>query len=305
MNWAKSLCYEIQQEHGATLAQQFASCDSHFSRVRQARNFFSAAAFIPLFHCFTFAASVASLERFLVDRPWMFQSAIVQWFYAVENASKSMLGSWDSREPDTHRKIIDGFEEIRETLPHPFNMVANRVQGEQYSPLLPSYPSATIYGLDHSFRQDRASVQGMLLQYLKGTADFRTDQIKIRVKREGGFANFNSRDAREARDRALPARVNLLECAYRYRGKAHYRDALYLVYGADQGSIDSSFIPALSVVAKFSAICALALAKHRSNGQIVAEFLRQSNINFRDLGLANQDEKFWPQVILNPQQPLT
>lgn len=56
---------------------------------------------------------------------------------------------------------------------------------------------------------------------------------------------------KKLRDEALARRhANILTQAFRYRGKANYRDAIYLSYGADNSEIINTFVSDLSAVAK-------------------------------------------------------
>ena len=59
--------------------------------------------------------------------------------------------------------------------------------------------------------------------------------MEERLKDEHGFQNFLPRDARKIRDKALrKKKVNFVDQAFRYRGKANYRDSVYLSYGAGE-----------------------------------------------------------------------
>lgn len=68
----------------------------------------------------------------------------------------------------------------------------------------------------------------MLLQYLLGTAGHYAERTKKQLSLQfpGGF---KSAAARAARDGRLEKALGLIHCAFRYRGKANYRDALYLL----------------------------------------------------------------------------
>ncbi|MGH9962520.1 MAG: hypothetical protein ACREBC_36295, partial [Pyrinomonadaceae bacterium] len=75
------------------------------------------------------------------------------------------------------------------------------------------------------------------VSYLKGTSGFYREKEEDKVRasrafREGQFNDFRKKGARELRDSGLSRRgVGFLDMAFRYRGKANYRDAIFLSYG--------------------------------------------------------------------------
>ncbi|MEH2749546.1 hypothetical protein QE238_31000, partial [Klebsiella pneumoniae] len=65
-----------------------------------------------------------------------------------------------------------------------------------------------------------------------------------------GVDNFRTKAAREVRDHALEkGQVNFLIQAFRYRGKANYRDSIFLSYGDNNEAIIEEFIQDLYDVA--------------------------------------------------------
>jgi len=97
---------------------------------------------------------------------------------------------------------------------------------------------------------------GALCSYLKGTAEYEQWRLEEQVKsgseyRRGGFNSFRTNAAKALRDAKLsPAKVNYLVQAFRYRGKANYRDAIYLSYGNDQSERLKQFITDLGMVSE-------------------------------------------------------
>jgi hypothetical protein len=133
----------------------------------------------------------------------------------------------------------------------------------------------------------------MLLSYLSGTARWEVRRVKERLIADGQVDNFRKKAAREIRNRFLPAKVNFLNCAFRYRGKANYRDSLFLAYGPEDSSIDSSFVSCLSNIAKFAFLCGLAYAERRVGRRVVNEFLSDVRDNFRGRAVATDRERFY------------
>src|SRR2546422_7587684 len=95
LNWGKAFSFEISQEHGSSPQDQYQSCIRVFVGSVEARRDPPAMArvFGPLFHSLTFSVSLATLHERQLNFPWVFASAIVTWYYAVYNASRSMLAA--------------------------------------------------------------------------------------------------------------------------------------------------------------------------------------------------------------------
>jgi hypothetical protein len=96
---------------------------------------------------------------------------------------------------------------------------------------------------------------GAAISYLRGSAEYEKSRLEEEVRessefRQQGFADFRTAAARALRDARLSrAYVNFLVQAFRYRGKANYRDAIYLSYGVDNFAILKVFVNDLKSVA--------------------------------------------------------
>lgn len=289
LNWARALSYEIVQEHGATADAQWASVHGHFERVAKSRRTADdvlAGVFEPLFGSIQWAASLVSLaSRDAVD-PWECPSATVTWYYANYNAFRAMLAACNDIPADTHAAAIRALNGgLRRHLPHPFDMVAARTRGESYSDTLPHRPDAARAGgpsaaINGTFVENRVVAQAMLLEYLHGTAAYWRDATKDQILRQGRFANFKTNAAKEERDRRLKPEVNFLDCAYRYRGKANYRDAIFLSYGHARTAVGPAFIRDLARSARFATVMAWAYVERRFGRDLVKLFSADLRENF-------------------------
>jgi len=96
---------------------------------------------------------------------------------------------------------------------------------------------------------------GAIYAYLSGTADYEKGKIEDRVKnskefRELDVNNFRTKAARTLRDSKLDKGiVNFLIQSFRYRGKANYRDSIYLSYGENRTETINKFVENLRIVA--------------------------------------------------------
>jgi hypothetical protein len=299
LNWAKSLSFEISEEHGGSPREQIDSCRLWFTQRIKNRSgkIPLSPIFGPLFHSLTFSVSLVSLKEHGACGPWMFPGAVVLWYYAIYNAFKSILAAYDNRETHTHNQMIKSLigNDIRPKLPHPFNMVAHHSSAEEYDVTLPNYTNAKKYKLAQNFDYTRPTAQGMLLSYLSGTASWQVEKVKEKLlkNRNFQFGNFRSNGARKIRDKCLPPEVNFLNCAFRYRGKANYRDSMFLAYGHDDMRLDPEFISDLINSSRFAFICGLVYAESRIGIRNVNDFLEDVNRNFRGQPQATAQEKFW------------
>lgn len=246
-----------------------------------------------MFHSLTFTVSLASLNVRNANDPWVFPTAIVTWYYAVYHSIRAILAAHDGREPETHRQVIRSLNEVNLRLPHPLNMIAVRQNGETYDASLPAHPAVPKYDLARRFVDSRPVAQGMILTYLSGTAGWNVAKVKEQLRTECGFADFRTKNARQARDARLPDKINFLNCAYRYRGKVNYRDSLFLCYGPDDYRLNSDFIDALFRVAQFCFICSIVYAVFKVGIQQVCAFLRDAETNFRGRRGMQDVEGFW------------
>jgi hypothetical protein len=141
----------------------------------------------------------------------------------------------------------------------------------------------------------------MLLTYLKGTAAWEVDKKKEELKKRDKFKDFRGKEARGKRNQQLQKNlpeINFLHCASRYRGKANYRDSIFLTYGQDDSRISLDFLEALETTARFAFLCGLAYSERRIGKFYTKDFLVDVSLHFRGQTHASQREKIWDGVLL-------
>jgi hypothetical protein len=109
---------------------------------------------------------------------------------------------------------------------------------------------------------------GACASYLSGTRTYRewqiTEDMKARELRKLGLADFRTKQARQLRDARLAGKtLGFVHQAFRYRGKANYRDALFLTYEAQVGTVLDGFIADLATVLNAFVIAAGAFCSRR------------------------------------------
>lgn len=295
VNWMRALGFEITQEHGNTCLEQINSCQTHFSGNVQRRRPETQPAHVwgPIFHSLIFCLSLGSLCERGATGPWMLPSAIIMNYYASYNAVLAILAAQNDFKGETHSKAIGSLNTVRRLLPHPLDMVASRMKGESYAPVLPKYPDTIKSDLTTSFAGTREDARGKILSYVKGTADWKADEIKDRLKRDKKIDNFRTKANQEIRDKHLPDEINYLNCAFRYRGKANYRDSIFLAYGEKHKWLGPEFMDDLRIVATFCFACALTYAHKRLGEEHVRHFLKDIGDHLRGSDNAAGRELFW------------
>jgi hypothetical protein len=299
VGWMQALLYEIQAEHGKRNSTQFKRCRLFF---RQSMNPASdspplADVFEPLFSAITGAMTLERSSTQPAKAPWRRPTAVVTWYYSVYAAVRAMLVANGQLVNENHSATMRAYaSNLRPKLPHPLNMRAFRTDGENYSIILPSHPRASRYDLIKSFPRTSKAARGMLLQYLSGTSKWYAQNTKAKILSEGKVSNFRSNAAKALRDSRLQNEISLMHCTFRYRGKANYRDAIYLTYGSSDLVAGTDFVKTLARCAQFLSIVSLTFVERRIGKSKTNEFVSDLRNNLRGISLATPTELFWDQI---------
>lgn len=188
-------------------------------------------------HCLATVKSIASSR----DTYDLILPAIVSWYYALYFASQAFLWARSGQAPHTHAgtaKLLQHHVILKDLFIEPFNMnVPTIVEKESEDHMSTNYPCERFELINEPITSKDA--QSALVAYLRGTAKYRQEMVKQELRKTPEFKslqvdNFRTTKARTLRDaRFRKQHVNILVEAFRYRGKANYRDGLYLSYGED------------------------------------------------------------------------
>lgn len=298
LNWARALAFEILQEHGPDYPSWVSSFRKKLSPTLCAPKtpVPLGESVVPLISSITFSLSLRALETASITSPWLRPGAVVTWYYALYGAARSMLASVAQTAGDDHRKTMRTFQgSLAGRLPHPFNMKASWIKNEDFGASLPSVPAVNPYDLTKTFVPSRAEAQGMLLQYLSGTAAHYTERTKRNLSKQFP-TGFKSLAARAARDKSIDKQIGLMHCAFRFRGKANYRDALYLAYGQRNPPAGARFVKDLRVVAQAISVLALVVFGRTRGKQPLANFRTDLSASLRGVNTIPVPERFWEAV---------
>lgn len=296
-----ALRFEVEREHGTDAEQQAVSCRAHVAALPRAnrKDISAITVYEPAFRAITNVLSLGRLAEVDGATAWHRPAAAVTWYYSAYAALLALFAANGQKVGDNHaaaRKSYVSAWQVR--MPHPFNMVGVRSSGEKYEVKLPSNVTAVKYDIRNAFVPQQVNAQGILLSYLQGTCDWYAERTKSNLLRQHNqFTDFRKSKAKELRDAALEERIGFMHCAYRYRGKANYRDGVFLTYSQRELTVAPTFLESLAVTARFLALFALVMIESFRGAAELRTFLADVDQNLRGVGrLANRDA-FWRHVL--------
>ena len=195
-------------------------------------------------------ASLFSMNTDIEDKYDICRSAILAWYYATYFSASAMVAASSGSVQETHSATAKVWQVdivYKKFIPYPFNLSLSSLVTKNVNSNIESYRDSNQYDLK-TYAQSVEEAHGAIVSYLKGTANYKKWQTEVRVKSTSEFKNlgvdnFRKKIARELRDKYLKkGQVNYLIQAFRYRGKANYRDSIFLSYGANNESTIEKFI---------------------------------------------------------------
>lgn len=190
-------------------------------------------------HYLAAVKSIASLKGETYD---LIRPAIISWYYALYFASKAFLWAKCCEARSNHSTTAKQLQHhviLKGLFIEPFSMNVPTIVEKEFKEHVSKHYRCERFTLINEPRTNDEA-QSALVAYLRGTAKYMQEKTTQDVRKDPEFKNlkvdnFRTKKARELRDRWFRNKyVNILVQAFRYRGKANYRDGLYLSYGDDQ-----------------------------------------------------------------------
>ena len=253
INWMRGLCLLVEH-HGIDphAAKAFYAAVSRRKASTHEEN--------TVLEQLLFALHQCSALRALCSVPHKADIArvgIVAWYYGVYAAASAMVTAQDGSFQDNHHGTAGAWDRqiaAGGLIMPPFHsrvttLIKKKTDLELETMLtVPRFvlPSAAPKTYDEAF--------GACHAYLSGSANWWRQKIEedIRDSREFrslGVSDFRKGAARSLRDKRLSGRsIGFLHQAFRYRGKANYREALFLGYGTSINASLADYIDDLSKV---------------------------------------------------------
>jgi len=212
------------------------------------------------FECLLMAMHNVSALRTLQDteRPYdLVRCAVVSWYYAVYESASAMTLATSGGNSENHAGTARIWQADIVSSGHaicPFDMNVTSLLKKDFTAEIDSLRNGSDFKLIHT-PQNEIDAWGAACGYLSGTSDFERLKAEKRLKASKDFKDLNVSDfrtkrAQQLRDAKLgTSSVNFLVQSFRFRGKANYRDSIYLSYGEDRTESVKQFLKDLSIVA--------------------------------------------------------
>ena len=207
--------------------------------------------------------------------------AVVCWYYGIYAAASAMLTAQVGAIYDNHTKTANAWDSqvVKPGLAlPPFDLrLPTLVKKDADAEIarLRQGPKANLVEKPKTSEEAHRAICG----YLSGTGDRWRSRIEEEIRsskdfRQRGFTNFQPKEARELRDNRLGKRaISFLHQAFRFRGKANYREALYLAHGKHVERSISGFVTDMADVLKAFVTMAGAFAFKRLGNDLRDGFL--------------------------------
>lgn len=166
------------------------------------------------------------------------RSGIVTWYYGIFHAASAMIAAQDGSYQDNHAETANSWDrqfKDKPFIPRPFGYRVTTLVKKDMEAEIEALRAGNVHNLN-SAPTNQHQAFGACMSYLKGTSDWRReyieDDLRNRELKKMGLDNFRSKPAKELRDARLHGKtLGFVHQAFRYRGKANYREALFISYG--------------------------------------------------------------------------
>ena len=261
VNWMRAVALLVEEE-----GVDYGRATTFYSKVtkRQMTSQQQNSVFEQLLLAIHQLAALRALEDVSVQAD-IARVATVGWYYGMYSAASAMIAAKEGSVHDNHTdtaKVWDHQFVKRGLALYPFDL--------RLSTLEKKVAELEVYRMQKgkgkgkgllSKPRKREDAHGVLCSYLSGTGKWRAREIERNVKRFPGFKNlgtdnFRTKPARGLRDKELRKHtISFLHQAIRFRGKANYRDTLYLAHGTQVETVISGFVSDMAnVLESFSAM---------------------------------------------------
>ncbi|MEM7737091.1 MAG: hypothetical protein AAF267_15015, partial [Deinococcota bacterium] len=238
--------------------------------------------------------NLASLQRMRSVKEHAYdlsRSAITTWYYSIYFTSSAMIAGASGGSSDRHRgtaRIWHSDFIQSDLLISPFSLSISNLVKKNIEKVIDEYRVDNQFELKET-PVTKSQAWGAVISYLSGTGNHEVEKIEDKVKKNkefknGGFESFRPKKARILRDKFLKeGYVNFMIQAIRYRGKANYRDAIFLSYSSDYSDRTYQLIEDLAFVSeKYLRMAVHYLSRRVEKGtweSFISQFEKHSRIS--------------------------
>lgn len=274
-NWVLALMIAIESEFGSNSEEWKSRLVPKFPKIQGKKDFPG----IPM--AMRALSQGMTLTMSLEGRaeakfyPWDTVGLISDFYYCITNLFDVIIIGQTGSRPQTHASRINQFDGLKSHLAHPFDMFtcfnenlwngSQLITKEHFTSHFPGKGIARDAASESSINKWHNDItvdlsNDILLGYLRGTTGFYWEEKCEEYKIKNGLKDFKTKEARQGINPALRnGNVNFLDCLYRYRTKAHYRDFIYLTNSCFEKTIhkandyiDGKFTNSLFGISYFS-----------------------------------------------------
>lgn len=206
---------------------------------------------------------------------------IVGWYYGIYAAASAMVAAQDGSFQDDHTGTANAwdrqFAATGKVMP-PFAIRVSTLVEASYKAEIAAIKGGNSYGLKVKPTNPTEAL-GACSEYLSGNAKWWKWKAEENIKESREFkaltvSNFRTSAARDLRDSRLSGKsVSFLHQASRYRGKANYREALFLGYGQNVEILLNDYLDDLTTVLRGFVSMTGAFTSKRLGQKLWNEFL--------------------------------
>jgi len=209
---------------------------------------------------------------------------IVTWYYGIYSGGSAMVTAQDGSFHDDHSSTAATWDRqiaSRGFAMQPFELRLPNLQKKEADDELKKLLNVPRFDLAGRSPSNSEEAYAARHAYLSGSAKWWRWKTEENVRASSEFRalkvdNFRSKAAREIRDKKLKNRsIGFLHQASRYRGKANYREALFLGCGSSVETMLANYVDDLAAVLD-AFVCAAGVFCSRKMGKIAwEEFLSE------------------------------
>lgn len=212
---------------------------------------------------------------------------ILAWYYGISNCASAMIAAQNGSFQEDHSgtaKIWDTDIASKGLAMEPFSWRVSTLLENDYKEEVRIYRANSTGDLQNK-PYTAFDAMGAAAGYLSGSAKWyawkNTEEVrKTSAYRDLGVTDFRKKAARELRDSRLSSRsVGFVHQASRYRGKANYREALFLAYGKATDTLLAGFVEDQAIVLRAFLAMGGAFASRKLGKELWAEFVADVDAN--------------------------
>jgi hypothetical protein len=277
VNWMKALaliCADKSLEFSTAI--QFYQASGKRQMVEHVENTVLEQLFLSLHH-------LSALERMSGINPTsdFARVGILTWYYGITNAASAMTAAKDGSFQEDHSgtaRMWDAAIASQNLAMNPFDWRVTSLIEKVYKPEIAIFRDGSSGDLLHTPSTAKEAL-GAVAGYLSGSAGWyvwkHTEEVRNSKEYKAlGVSGFRTKVARELRDNRLGAKtMGFVHQASRYRGKANYREALFLAYGTNTEATLDGFVKAQADVLRAFLAMAGAFCSRKLGKDIWNEFM--------------------------------